>query len=184
MAQEIILTPPSVSPFSSSTERTDLHQNQLLEKLKQLRLWQQQQQEQLLLQQQKELINLRAEQDCIRKQLSLNKSHTASTCVNFNSDVLPEEPYSQSDVSSQLMSCNSLQPVGHTVSGSSLSSTQSADSGLLSAQSSAVDVLKKPYSSETDESSGFHTPSSDVIIESETEEVQESNDEINVSVIY
>lgn len=166
MAQDV-LSPPS---FSSPDA---LQQHHLLEKLKQLRLWQEQQQEQLLLQQQEELVNLRSEQATLRTQLGLNKpDDTESISDSPESDSLGTSNFSNV-IQSNVSSCtNSLQPLGHTVSGSSLLSNRSADSGMLSGQSSAVDVIRRP--SDEGRSSGFHTPSSDdVIVESETEDIEE-----------
>ena len=225
MAQEVMsptyrmLSPPNPLPGT-----LDIHQVQMLERLKQLRLWQQQQQEELLRQQQQELSVIKNEQNVIRARLGLKtepptteylntrkeretkcltpfqytyhqqslhtdqqspitdyhshhidttdqQSHHTdqqshhpdqqSSCTNTNNGLTSSPP---DIVPNRYSMRNSLQPDGHTISGSSLVSTNSGDSGMLSGQSSSTDVQNKrsPKSEEhVDEcSSGFQTPKS------------------------
>ena len=210
MAQEV-LSPPVISPFPSLTSTTgsiDVRQLQVLEKLQQLRLWQQQQQENLLKQQQYELSSLKNEQDTIRKRLGLIKD-TDNTNENLNKLTLPSAPPVESEqntsneyvISSKTSPqtgimpsikqdapfCGSLQPEGHTISGSSLTSTHSADSGMLSGPTSAVDVLQRPsqdLEEQLDHSSGFQTPESNILTDSEPEETRydKSNKDVNVDI--
>ena len=229
MAQEVMsptyrmLSPPNPLPGT-----LDIHQVQMLERLKQLRLWQQQQQEELLRQQQQELSVIKNEQNIIRTRLGLktepptteylntrkeretkcltpiqytyhqqshhtdqqssitdHHSHHIDTtdqqsrhtdqqlhhpdqqsrCTNTNNGLTSSPPDIVHITSTNRSSMhNSLQPEGHTISGSSLVSANSADSGMLSGQSSSTDVQSKrsPKSEEhVDEcSSGFQTPES------------------------
>ena len=70
---------------------------------------------------------------------------------------------------------NPLQPAGHTLSGSSISSNQSVDSGMLSGHSCPdVDMMRGRVQEEEEEeegegSSGFETPESDEVL-SESDE--------------
>ena len=246
MAQEVMsptyrmLSPPNPLPGT-----LDIHQIQMLERLKQLRLWQQQQQEELLQQQQQELSVIKNEQNVIRARLGLktepptteylntgreretkfltpfqymyhqqshhtdqqspitdhhshhidttdhHSHHTDTTdqlshytdqqshhpdqqshCTNTNNGLASSPPDIVHITSTNRSSIrNSLQPEGHTISGSSLVSANSADSGMLSGQSSSTDVQSKrsPKSEEhVDEcSSGFQTPESNGINESD-----------------
>lgn len=212
MAQEV-LSPPVISPFPSLTSTTgsiDVRQLQVLEKLQQLRLWQQQQQEHLLKQQQCELSSLKNEQDTIRKRLGLIKD-TENINENLNKQqlTLPSAPpvtleqntsneyVISSDTSPQtgIMPSikqdapfyNNLQPEGHTISGSSLTSTHSADSGMLSGPTSAVDVLQRPSQDSEEQlghSSGFQTPESNILTDSEPEETHydKNNKDVDVDI--
>ena len=210
MAQQV-LSPPVISPFPSLTSPTgsvDVRQLQVLEKLQQLRLWQQQQQEHLLKQQQYELSSLKNEQDAIRKRLGLIKDTentneslkrhqltppsaqpVTSAQETSNEYVISSETSPQSGIMPSIKQdtpfYGSLQPEGHTISGSSLKSTHSADSGMLSGQTSAVDVLQRPSLSseeQLDHSSGFQTPESNILTDSEPEETHynENNKDVNV----
>ena len=145
-----------------------IQQNQILDRLQQLRVWQRQQQNQLLLQQQLELRTLKAGQHVTKLRGSFDKD--SEETVQQEDDVpVRRLPNGVSDGGT----CEgSLQPEGHTVSGSSI---HSADSGLLTGQSSAIDVKEKlALDEETEQeregergkgdgafgSSGFLTPES------------------------
>lgn len=172
-----VLSPPSISPFTSPDGG---HQLQMLEKLKQLRLWQHQQQEQLLAQQQQELVTLKHKQDAIKTRPGPSlpiSSNPLIKLIGVSNDV----PLNI-DTPSQ-----GLQPTGHTISGSSISSCHSADSGMLSGQSSAVDMLRRPSGVEgsyegSEHSSGFQTPLSDVLSDSEEEKEEERRDKNIVKI--
>ncbi len=151
-----ILSPPY--PFSGTL---DIQQTQILERLKQLRVWQTQQQDHLLKQQQ---LKLQTEQEVITSNTDVNKQNKnakqrkeilqqmVGALVSDNAG--PFSPQLAVPLS------GNLQPQGHTTSGSSLHST---DSGMLTGQSSAVDVKDKLTNNNVDhydDSSGILTPES------------------------
>ena len=78
-------------------------QLQILERLKQLRVWQQQQQESLLLRQQEQLVKLRGQEDSHRRQVGINfsgdRSSTSASSMSSSDDTtlrsLPESHPSQ-----------------------------------------------------------------------------------------
>lgn len=65
-----------------------------------------------------------------------------------------------------------LQPQGHTLSGSSIGSGYSGDSGLISGQSSSTDMQARQSSTQLAQSSGFQSPTSDISSDEEIEEVR------------
>lgn len=182
---DALFSPPCVPP-SFSNSPTD--GQQMIEKLKQLREWQQRQQEQLRVQQQLELVALKRRQESIK-----NRPNVSPLVQSITNHPQPPSPPPSSPPSSKNMkdttqedktsnnnnNTGSLQPAGHTVSGSSISSNNSADSGMLSGRSSAIDVLRnsgegegegKGSDEDCEHSSGFQTPESDVLSEEEEEE--------------
>ena len=69
----------------------------------------------------------------------------------------------------------SLQPADHTVSGSSIGSRHSGDSGLLSGQTSSTDVLERLSSTQLAQSSGFQSPTSELSTDEDHETVSTHN---------
>ena len=147
---------PPLGPRSPSSSQNE---ENVLEKLRQLRLWQQKQQEELFLQQQLELDLIRQskqkEEEMEEEEEYKNSSSETNTSIG------------RSPVNNQPVRPNPLQPAGHTLSGSSIASNQSnqsADSGMLSGHSCPdVDLMRRrSQANEEDEgSSGFETPESD-----------------------
>lgn len=121
---------------------------QVFEKLKQLRERQQQQQEGLLKQQESELKALKKEHDAIIRKMP--------KVIN---EVVPVGALAPTSSEK-----GSLQPHGHTASGSSIVSNHSSeDSGMLSGHSSSTDVEKPLEEAGLDNSSGFDTPTSEIL---------------------
>uniref|UniRef100_A0A1X7TNW4 Centromere protein J C-terminal domain-containing protein n=1 Tax=Amphimedon queenslandica TaxID=400682 RepID=A0A1X7TNW4_AMPQE len=161
--------PPSGLLPSSSYQSEE----KVLEKLRQLRLWQQRQQEELFLQQQLELdllrqSKLKQEEEMEEEEEEEYKNSSSETNTSFIGNNQP-------------VHSNPLQPAGHTHSGSSIASNQSADSGMLSGHSCHdVDLTRRrgQVNEVDDGSSGFETPESDDVL-SETDEA--NNKELPVS---
>ena len=147
-----ILSPPN--PFHGTV---NIQQAQVLERLKQLRQWQKQQQDHLLRQQQHELESLKPKQDV--RLLNGKSVNTQQRDAGVRVRTPPKESgkYSQ-----EISVMGNLQPEGHTISGTSL---HSADSGMLSAQSSATDVKENSFVHEEQQDcqSGSQTPESNGI---------------------
>ena len=142
---------PSFGPRSTSSSSQS--EEKVLEKLRQLRLWQQRQQEELFLQQQLELDLVRQsklkqeeEMEEEEEEYKNSSSETNTSSIGTNQPVRP----------------NPLQPAGHTHSGSSIASNQSVDSGMLSGHSCHdVDLTRRrgQVNEGDDGSSGFETQS-------------------------
>ena len=63
-----------------------------------------------------------------------------------------------------------LQPFGHTISGSSIGSGHSGDSGLISGQCSSTDLQARQSCTQLAQSSGFQSPTSNISSDEEKEE--------------
>ena len=152
----------------------EIQKLQVFEKLKQLREWQQQQQQDLLKQQENELKALKKEQDAMRKRLGLNTRSNDDPVPKVINEIVPVD----GDIGTKPSHClprdftgsgekGSLQPRGHTASGSSITSNHSSDSGMLSGHSSSTEVEKPLEEAELDHSSGFDTPTSELLTDDE-----------------
>ena len=152
----------------------EIQKLQVFEKLKQLREWQEQQQENLLKQQENELKALKKEQDAIRKRLGLNSRSNDGLVPKVINEIVPVNCSTTPtnglprDVTSS-GGKGSLQPHGHTASGSSIVSN---DSGMLSGHSSSTEVEKPLEEAELDHSSGFDTPTSELSTDDEDTSLQ------------
>jgi len=119
MAQKVAPLPTLQQPSESSPH---LHLNgaviptidqlQVLERLKQLRVWQQQQQESLLRRQQEQLARLRDEEDSRRRQVSANltgdrSSTAASSLSSREPTLLPDIKPTQTPVADSTEVCSS-----------------------------------------------------------------------------
>ena len=162
VTQGQVLSPPY--PFTTGT--LDVQQTQILERLKQLRLWQKQQQGCVLKQQQ---LKLQGRQDITTSNNGFNLPKTTKQRKEIVQQMVGALVNNNGSSSPPLV--GNLQPKGHTVSGSSLHST---DSGMLTGQSSAVDVKDKLASNEEDhtDSSGIPTPESHGFSDNEDGAVQ------------